>query len=273
MTTVVGLDGGNRNIKIFGERGAIKFSSLLGEWRERTLISDSTDDMEYEFEGEKGFAGSLAEMEAEFPTSIMGDTKAHNQLKLRVMLGLHRYFIAGCACNIVVGQPISKHNDREKGKIKKLLTGQHTIKVNGVVKTFDIQGVAVAAEGGSAFWSDPRDGLVHILDLGGGTLNAATLIDGRYNDKASFTLPLGTETTKTKDINKMAKLIHSESIKHRWKADETILLVGGMAEELREPISEHFHFTEVIQPKVGEKVYHPVFANAIGFYTIGREVF
>jgi plasmid segregation protein ParM len=53
----------------------------------------------------------------------MGDTKAHKDTLLRVLIGIHRYStlyqIDETEFDIVVGQPISKHTFDEKTNSKK----------------------------------------------------------------------------------------------------------------------------------------------------------
>src|SRR5690606_1857500 len=140
-------------------------------------------DMVFEHEGRKGFAGTLAVYESEFGGSIMGDTKAHEDTRLRVLLAIHRYCTTyKCSDNtfhIILGQPIISHKPKDKNHLKWLVCGEHTITVNGVEKTFTISRCEIAAEGASSYWSNSQMGLVRIVDLGSGTCNFATLLDGR----------------------------------------------------------------------------------------------
>lgn len=76
-----------------------------------------------------------------------------------------------------------------------MLLGSHDLSLNGVKKTIIINRVEVAAEGGAAFWSNPQTGLVRIIDAGSATINCASLVDGKYIDKDSFTINFGCNTT------------------------------------------------------------------------------
>jgi plasmid segregation protein ParM len=63
----LGIDAGNYKVKICGERGLMDFISSIGEAREIKLHQNhGQDDMVFEYEGDTGFAGSLALYESEF---------------------------------------------------------------------------------------------------------------------------------------------------------------------------------------------------------------
>lgn len=86
--------------------------------------------MEFIIDGRKGYAGSIALYEDEFGSaSIYGETKAHNDTKIRVLLAIHRYLeryhLNVSRFSIVVGQPIKGHKESEKTLIKKMLLGLH----------------------------------------------------------------------------------------------------------------------------------------------------
>lgn len=281
----LGIDGGNDNVKIFGEFGEMKFPSVLGEYRERKLEQTFTDDdMMYEFKEKKGFAGTLAQFESQFPTSFMGDSKAHDDFLIRVLLGIHRYTREEMnpVVQIIVGQPISKMTLNEKKKMKNLLLGTHFITVNGIPKTITIEKAEISAEGGGAFWSSPKQGLVRILDIGSGTVNGATLHDGRYIDKDSFTIKEGLQTMLTDEIDGLVRTIAARA-KRQWNVDDTVLLCGGGADRVLGSLREYFPSADLLRPKVqlkekegnGFKLVSlpPIYANAVGFYHIAKKVF
>jgi len=208
LATILGVDAGNSNIKVSGERGEVILPSALGEYRERKLEQKfSDDDIIYEFNNKKGFAGTLALHESQLLASRMGDSKAHEELIIRVLLGINKYCSENRDFKIVVGQPIAKHVQKEKEKIKSLLSGEHDITINNKKRIINIRNVEVASEAGAAFWSNPRQGKVRVIDIGSGTVNAATLIDGRYIDKESFTIKDGLETVLTDDDEAFARKI------------------------------------------------------------------
>jgi plasmid segregation protein ParM len=268
---IVGVDGGNNEVKVAGPLGLDKFCAAIGEYQERNLENNHGDGMVWEYNGRKGFAGTLALIESDFGGSIMGDSKAHDDAKIRVLLALHRYSNS-TTYEIVVGQPISKHTPEEKAAIKKMLTGTHTLTVNGVTKTFTITKCEVAAEGGAAFLSNPVHGLHRIIDVGSATVNCATLLNLRYVNRDSKTLPFGFNTIRNKDLNELARGIYSRMSK-RWKKDDSVFLVGGIAEMLLEPIREYFPNAQLLRPVLRNEYHSPIYANAIGFYNIGRALY
>lgn len=270
---IVGIDAGNYRVKVCGPQGLDIFSSTLGEYRERKIKNTpGKDDMIFEFEGRKGFAGSLADAESEFGGSLMGDSKAHEDAKLRILLALHRYSQTTNQFQLIVGQPISKHTEVEKKRIKDMLLGYHEITVNDKTKVIHISHVEVAAEGGASFWSKPKDGLVRIIDVGSATVNCASLFNKRYVDKDSFTLPFGLNTVVSKDLSALARGIITHTTK-KWNNTDKGYLVGGAAEKLLPYIQQYYPNMEVLKPIYESVCGDPIFANAIGFYKIGCSIY
>lgn len=270
---IVGIDAGNNKVKVAGPLGIDSFSSTLGEYRERNLEQlHGKDDMIFEYRGRKGFAGSLAEAESEFCGSIMGDSKAHEDTKIRVLIALHRYCQTTNNFDVVVGQPISKHSAQAKQRIKQMLLGPHEITVNSKTKYLNINRIEVAAEAGAAFWSNPIEGKVHIVDAGSATVNCATLQDGRYVDRDSFTLSFGCNTNKSNDLQSMVRGIVTHTSK-KWDLRDTVFITGGAAEQLLPYIRDYYTDSAVLSPVLEGKPYESIFSNAIGFYMIGRSIY
>jgi plasmid segregation protein ParM len=273
----LGVDAGNYKVKICGERGLMDFISAIGEAREIKLQQvHGNDDMYFEYEGETGFAGSLALYESEFGGSIMGDTKAHRDTLLRVLIGIHRYTtlyqIEETGFDIVVGQPISNHNIEEKSRIKDMLKGHHTITVNGIERSFNIRNCECAAEGVSSYWSNPQTGLVRILDIGSGTVNYSTVLEGRFVDKDSGTLSFGVNTNKTNNLQALSRGIATHTLK-KWSPEDKVLVVGGIAETIIPHLKQYFPNVEVLYPIYNQQYVNPIFANAIAFYTVGVNIY
>lgn len=271
MIEIVGFDGGNNEIKTASHRGCIRLLSNIGEYRERKLEQlHGEDDIIYEFKGKKGFAGTLAKYESEFNGSIMGTTKAHDDTLIRVLLGLWKH--GGTHFNLVVGQPITGHTKDEKDKLKKMLTGAHDIVINGKKNTFTIGKVEVAAEGGAAFWSNPVKGMVRIIDIGSGTVNYASILDGRYIDKDSDTIKKGMNTNKSTDKREFVRGIATEVLT-KWERSDTVFVAGGAAHDLIPYVKEFFPNANLINPFHNGSLVEPVYANAVGFYKIGRQIY
>ncbi|ACB83955.1 ParM/StbA family protein [Natranaerobius thermophilus] len=264
---IVAVDAGNYETKVVNSHGKYSFYSDIGEYRERKLNQKhGSDDMEWEYQGERGFAGSLAKFESEYGGSMMGDSKYHRDGLLRVLLALHQY----CDDNnfkIVVGQPISSHTQAEKQRIKEMLEGDHILTVNGVKKTIRILNCQVAAEGASAFWIHPQGGCVRMLDIGSGTINAATILDRRYVDKDSFTINFGANSNLTNDVKEMANAIIRKS--HKWNKDDRVWLIGGIAEEIEPYLTGHFKNLKVLKPNG----LHSKWANVLGYYALASGLY
>jgi plasmid segregation protein ParM len=275
---ILGIDAGNNEVKVVTDKGAYKFRSCLGEYRDRRLKDTHGDsDMEWEYQDEKGFAGTLAERESYHTRDMMGSSKAHQDAKLRILLAVHRYS-DDVQNDIVVGQPIERHTEDEKRKIKEMLIGSHTMTVNGKEKKFKIRSVEVAAEGAGAFYTDPEEGLVRIIDIGSGTVNAATLLNKRYVDRESTTLEFGTNTSFSQDPANLKHMTRAlaTTLRKQWKEEDKVYVVGGVAETVLEVIKEYFPKAEILYPRLlGEDEVEnlsPIFSNAAGFYNIARMV-
>lgn len=106
-----------------------------------------------------------------------------------------------------------------------MLLGSHDLTLNGVKKTIKINRV----EGGAAFWSNSQTVLVRIIDAGSATINCASLVDGKYIDKDSFTINFGCNTTKSNDLYAMVRGIVAQTSK-KWSPSDTVLVMGGAAE-------------------------------------------
>jgi len=281
---ILGIDAGNYKGKVVGAYGTDIFRTNICEWFERDVEeSFGHDDMEFEIGQRKGYAGSIALYEDEFGNgSVYGDTKAHEDSKIRVLLAINRYLNKYCPnisrISIVVGQPIKKHKESEKDKIRAMLLGQHRIKVNGQTRMFTIENVGIAPEGSAAFWSRPQMGKIRILDIGSGTVNAATIIDNRHINTSSGTFNFGMETINNKDdYRKMANGIIRNTTKLKWGKADKVFICGGAASSIAPFIKEHYTNAELLTPQLIEgnnvKIYEPVFANAVGFYAIAKGAF
>lgn len=281
---ILGIDAGNNGAKAAGPYGLDISKTAICGWFERDVEETfGDDDTEFEIDGRKGFAGSIAMEEDEFGGgSMFGDTKAHDDTKIRVLLAVNRYVKKYCphvnTLKIIVGQPIATHKDTEKKKIKDMLLYGHDYIVNGERVSYYIEEVEVATEGGGAFWSRPEVGLVRLLDIGSGTVNAITIKDKKIINNSSSTFNFGAETIRNKsDMAGMARGIIQNTTKLKWHKDDFILVCGGIADRVTMHLKSHFKNIEVLNPQFqnqnGFTVAHPVYANAIGFYNIAKGVY
>ena len=283
-SVVLGIDAGSNQVKVFGPFGPDIFRSNICNWFERNIEETfGADDMEFEIAGRRGYAGTIAMYEDEFGTAtVYGETKAHEDTKIRVLLAINRYLNKYCPnvghVSIVVGQPIKGHKEAEKTLIKKMLEGKHQVKVNERTRTFVIANVGVGAEGAAAYWSNPENGKIHIIDLGGGTCNAATVVDGRFINSSSDTFNFGADTVNRQNDHKStAHGIIRNTTKLKWQKSAKVYVCGGVAEDIMPTIAEHYSNAKVLNPtnRYGKevKIYSPIYANAIGFYAIARGAF
>lgn len=283
---ILGIDAGNHMAKVVGSHGYDKFKTNISEWFQRNLKETfGSDDMEFEVDGQKGFAGTIAMYENEFGDgSIYGETKAHDDTRIRTLLAVTRYLIEHSLntkkVSIVVGQPIKGHTDEEKDKIKKMLLGDHEVVINGQKRNFIIENVGVAQEGSSAFWGcpHPENTKTRIIDIGSGTINAATIINKLFINTSSDTFNFGMETVSNKNDYKMvSRGIISNITKLKWSKSDKIYVCGGASEEILPFIIELYPNAELLKPQIlttsGARLFTPLYANAVGFYVIGKGAF
>src|SRR5690625_3212821 len=123
--------------KTAGSYGVDNYRTAICDWFRRDFVeSFGEDDMEFEIGERKGYAGSIAEHEDVFGGGGMyGDTKAHEDTKIRILLAAYRYREKYCPgfenIKLITGQPIASHNDIEKRKLQEMLQGEHEFIVNG----------------------------------------------------------------------------------------------------------------------------------------------
>lgn len=260
---ILGIDAGGSQVKVAGALGNQRFPSDIGEHHDLKLTNTlRPNDFIFEYEGRKGFAGQLAQDESEGAESRKGDTKAHEDAKLRVLLAIHRY-ANDLEHQIVVGQPIRTHTKEEKQKIKDMLQGRHEMTVNDVRKVFVIRRVEVAAEGAAVGLLLPP-GKRRIIDIGSGTVNYGTVSERRFIDRDSFTEVIGVETTRL-EPSMYARLVCLKAQNKKWGAEDEVTLCGGSAERLLPYVKQYFPHAELYPD--------PIFANAAAFYGIARKLY
>ncbi|MHC1722424.1 MAG: ParM/StbA family protein [Aminipila sp.] len=246
---ILGIDAGNSEVKAC-DGSIFKFPSILGEFRHLNLPNTPQEfDYAYEYNGTKGFGGTLAERECQLGYSRLGDTKANQDVLIRVLLACSRYKED---LKIVVGQPISTHTDSEKEKIINMLKKQHEIVINGKLHKINIVDVIVAVECASVLALNPNMEDTYIIDMGAGTINVAHVNNGQFIDKDSYTIPEGAESLKKINFQAIKEAIEKRTDLSHSK----VILIGGMAHMLKEVIG-------------GDVVKYPLYANAMAFYKLG----
>ncbi|MFC4076675.1 ParM/StbA family protein [Salinithrix halophila] len=257
---IVAVDCGRSYVKVITEGQAFLFPSKVSGWRQRNYRQDLAGDIELEYQGRRWFVGKLAEREGEFTRQAMQETKAVEETLILTMAGLH---LAGSHGKIILvtGLPIGNFTDVEQKAIKRLLEGPHHVKLNKVERTFYVKKVYTTIEGGGAFFSAPRMGLVRIIDVGAKTTNYATFRDKVFIDRESGTLPIGWETVKVSNLKEMADLI-AGTVSKTWSNGDIVMLVGGMARKLEPFVQDHFRHAFALED--------PQMANVRGYFEIGK---
>ncbi|MDW0112150.1 hypothetical protein QT711_03065 [Sporosarcina saromensis] len=276
---ILGIDAGNYRAKIAGEYGVDSYRTAICDWFQRDFVETfGEDDMEFEIDGRKGYAGSIATVEDVFGSGGMyGDSKAHEDTKIRILLALFRYINQYSpntdTVSIVTGQPIVSHNTNEKQKIVGMLQGGHEFTVNGKSQYVYIDEVGVAAEGSGAYWCVPNSGKNRVLDIGSGTVNAASIIDRKHINTASDTFNFGIETVN-RGLDSVARGVVRETTRLNWQRSDEVLVCGGVAKEILPFIQHHYESAKIIEPllktKNGVQLLDPTYANAVGFYELAR---
>lgn len=281
-TLLIGVDAGNYGGKTAGPYGVDFYRTAICDWFERDVVeTHGADDMEFEIDGRKGFAGTIATREDFFGVGAMyGESKAHDDTKIRVLLGLYRYLEkyspSERRLSIVTGQPLKMHKEVEKAQIIEMLRREHVFKVNGDRQRIIIENVGVAGEGAAAYWSSPSMGAKRIIDIGSGTVNCATIIDKIFINTASDSFNFGMETSGPRaNLAEIARAIIKATARLKWGKGDTVLVCGDAAVALLPFLQDYFTNAQVISPILrladgGVEILKPVYANAVGNYEIAR---
>lgn len=282
---ILGVDAGNYQAKSAGPYGVDTFRTSICDWFLRDFNEQfGSDDMEFEIDGRRGFSGTIASYEDEYGVATLyGDTKAHEDTKIRVLLAIHRYVERYCPgieeITLVIGQPIISHQEDEKQKLIMMLEGPHEITVNGARRRYHIRDIAIAAEGSSAFWSMPSSNLCRYIDIGSGTINCATIRDKRIIQNASGTFNFGMETVSDKNnLDSIARGIIRSTAQLKWQRQDNVFVCGGIANKILPYLVSHYDNARTVVPQLRRhdgviEGLEPVYANAVGFYEIARLVF
>lgn len=281
---VLGLDAGNYKIKVCGFYGVSSYSSAICPWFSRDVEETfGSDDAEYEIDGVRGFAGTIAEYEDSFGgESMYGLSKAHNDTKVRVLVSIYRYIkehnLSIRTVSLVVGQPIKRHIKEEKDSIIDMLKGEHDFIVNGERITITIENVGVCAEGSGSFWSLPINPDVRVIDLGSGTCNLASIRNKKFINNMSDSLNFGNSTGRNKrEVEDIATGIIRATTRLQWNVDDLVYVCGGVAEDIAFYIKNYYRNAEVLYPLLedysGASRVNPIYSNAIGFYNIAKATF
>ncbi|WP_121609142.1 ParM/StbA family protein [Mesobacillus foraminis] len=280
---IMAIDAGAYEVKGRTKDEIFKFRSALGPFRHLHLANGSDNHLDsgdyiVEYGEEKLYLGEIAWRECHALREPRDISKAHEETKIRALVAVHQYGKEKGNC-LVIGQPIRGMVQLDKEKIVSMLAGTHTITVNNKQKTFSIDEVRVAPEGSGAYFSmvNRSDNfIVNIIDAGSSTLNYLRVEGGYFIDKKSGTLAFGSETHDEMTHKQMAAAIMAD-LRGKWNQHELTFLCGGIAEVLLPYLEEDFDNIQLIKPVMnlanGPKIHSPQYANAFGFYTLGKAIF
>lgn len=266
---IAAIDPGNCNTKFAGmQQRPFIFPSAIGvnDLQRNLKRETGPHDFEWQYEGVSGFAGTLALEESEYSESRKDDSKAHFDAKLRTLIALHR-FGGGNEFDIVVGQPIETHTEAEKTDIKRMYIGRHDLTINGQRKLITINRCEVSPEGAAAgLLVAPNTGMIRVIDIGSGSVNYATIINRKFNNRGSWTFSEGMESKRDLQPASFARQIASKAITRKWTATDKVYLVGGGAGVLLSHLQEYFQHAQLIDDD-------PCTANVRAFLMIARRVY
>jgi len=284
-TLILGIDAGNYSAKTAGPHGYDTYRTAICDWFARDVEEKhGDDDMEFELNGRRGFSGTIAANEDQFGTGAMfGESKAHDDTLIRVLLAIYRYrakyYIGDQRVRLVCSQPIITHIPDEKAKLVKLLRGTHDFTVNGALQRITIEEVGVAAEGSVAYLANPQAGEVRIIDIGSGTVNCATIRNKLHINNASTTFNFGMETVgNNASLPEVARGIIRATTSLKWRKNNAVYVCGEVAPFILTDIQTHYSNARVMTPflrTIGGNIsaLPPVFANAVGCYEVARRTY
>jgi len=283
---ILGIDAGNHFAKAAGAYGVDIYRTAICDWFARDIVErHGNDDMEFELNGRRGFAGTVAANEDQFGvTSLYGDTKAHEDTLIRVLLAIYRYtskyYLTDIErFSIVCSQPIISHTTDEKAKMSALLRGTHDITISGIDKRITIEEVGVTAEGSVAFLSNPQMGEIRVIDIGSGTVNCATIRNKLHINNASRTFNFGTETVgNSASLSEMSRGIIRATTSLKWRKNDAVYVCGGVANDILPLIKAHYSNAKLMTPfiRTADGIItsvSPVYANAVGNYEVARRTY
>lgn len=268
---VISIDDGGSSTCVVTRHGQENFPSVKGLLGDRKLTEISSKyDFIVEYKGEKYVMGTLAKNDCKYPLQMHTDSKQNTFYDLSVLTAIHQY---GYLTNyLMTSVPISMHNDKEKeGRILRL-KGKHTIRVNDITKTFEIEDVKVAPESASAFWINEPKGRNRYIDLGSRTIGYATTL---YEHEVTRFIDTESGAFKGKGIEALDVSYNQQALADyicgrllsMWNPEDDVSLLGGGAldEKLVDAIREYF-------PKV-TALDNPQMSNALGMYLLGRIIY
>lgn len=278
------IDCGREDIKgvteFNGELKTVYIPSVVGEYRIRDISEGGDYEVEISTIG-KRFVGSLAINESKNNTRMRTSTKIHEETKILVLTAIHQLYHSPGRIRLITGLPVRQHKQVIKERLKKLISGNYSVTVNGIKKNIVIDDeMLIGIEGAGAYFSEvfrehPElfEQKCRVLDIGSRTINGLVIDkEGVFIDRDSFTENFGcSDITNDEEITSDDKMSFVRRIlgatSSHWisgKHNEPLLLSGGgvrlLSDELKEVFPEALF--------VGE----PIFSNAIGWLEMAKRI-
>lgn len=265
---IIGVDIGRSRCKFYTENNKWSFESCLGSYRTFNLEKSlGKDDSIVEYEDKKYFVGNIAAEESYDAAKNFLKTKALPDTKILALVGIHKLVDESENVRIVICHPIDNHKGRDKNKIKEMLVGEHTVKVNDVTKSFRIESVSVTPECACAkFAIEDLPQIAHCLDIGSATTNYATWIKNGWIDKLSGTIPYGFDNSNL-SMNDFARKVVMDLSKRVPTISGNVYVIGGLADSITPYLIQYVNSHKVLAVEEG------LFTNAKACYKIGVELY
>ena len=266
------IDAGRAYVKYVGPNGVQgKFRSWIYPYYETQMeVIRSPKDVVLEYNDRKWYVGDVVRYVSDLGQGEnMQEDKTGEHTVIFILTALALMGANDCEdITLITGLPLDQYR-KNKDRIRERLEGTHTIRITtGDMedkRVLVIKKVGVAVEGAGAFYANPRNGTVRVLDVGSRTVNALSFYNKRYIDPESYTFNYGWDSVKEENRTPehFADRLNA-SLGRKWKPDDPILVAGGKAEELAGALRKYYPNAEAIPDAQ--------MANAIGFWRMGERV-
>lgn len=261
---IVGFDGGRNGSKTFTQDYKWWFPSCLGTNRSFTLDKEFGEhDMTVTHKGNSYLIGNIAEVESLDGARNFLKSKANLDTLVFTLVGIHRVIKDGDDVELVVCHPITNHKGKDKEIIKSMLLGRHSIIVNGIPKTFNIDSASVTVEGACGIFAiKDLPQIAHGIDVGSATVNYSTWYKGNWIDKLSGTLSYGIENSRL-PIDGFTRKLAMDFSRCIQETQGTVYVFGGAAQRICDHLSQYITNQQVVCAQ------DPLYTNARACYEIG----
>ena len=278
------VDCGRSYVKVVAQNREFRFPSWVSKNTGLHFYNHEKYNYSLELDGEKVLLGRFAEYEGSARRKPYYESKAVPEFLWQVLCACYEAGIRNQEVEIATLIPISSYklDAEEVDKVKRLLQKTHYVTINGEDLYIKITQVHVTLEGASSFYVSDRykeliglymemydnhgedyadeniiKQITRIVDAGAKTVNYASFAGLTYINSQSGTMQNGWETTRDVSPEVLGANIASEVSKD-WDKDDYVVVCGGRANDLVEPLGEFFH-TVVALPD-------SQFSNSRGLY-------